>query len=378
MRLETIDARKPDARHETIDESHASRLIRPRVSGLTSSVLWPEVKLGEILRLFHGKAIQANATGCCPVYGSNGKIGRCDSGLYDNAIIIGRVGAYCGSVAREKGTFWASDNTIVCRAVDDVADTDFCYYLLKDLRLNNYAGGTAQPLITQGIIKQIEIPLPPLTIQRRIADILSAYDDLIENNRCRIAILEETARLAYRKWFGGEVGRKTTLGTIAPFVRGKVITQKNAIPGKVPVVAGGLEPAYFHNEANTSNPVITISGSGANAGFTRMYFEPIWASDCSWCDRTKARWLYFAYCYLKENGESLRNLQQGAAQPHVYPKDINALVVMLPDSDDVLDAFELSVSPLFEQCGVLQKQSAALAAARDKLLPRLMKGGVCL
>ena len=66
-------------------------------------------------------------------------------------------------------------------------------------------------------------------------------------------------------------------------------------------------------------------------------------------------------------------MQQGAAQPHVYPKDINALVVMRPDSDDVLDAFELVVSPFFEQCGVLQKQSVALAAARDMLLPRMMK-----
>lgn len=375
MRLETIDARKPDARHETIDESHASRLIRPRVSGLTSSVLWPKVKLGEILRLFHGKAIQANATGCCPVYGSNGKIGRCDSGLYDNAIIIGRVGAYCGSVAREKGTFWASDNTIVCRAVDDVADTDFCYYLLKDLRLNNYARGTAQPLITQGIIKQIEIPLPPLTIQRRIAGILSAYDDLIENNRRRIAILEETARLTYRKWFGGsEQCRTATIGKIAPFARGKVITQKNAVYGKVPVVAGGLDPAYFHNVANTGAPVITISGSGANAGFTRMYFEPIWASDCSWCDKSKTKCFYFAYCFLKDNADALRNLQQGAAQPHVYPKDINALEIVLPKSNDMLDNFEANVEPLFSQCGVLAKQSVALAAARDMLLPILMKG----
>jgi type I restriction enzyme S subunit len=328
-----------------------------------------------MLRLFHGKAIQANETGCYPVYGSNGEIGRCDSGLYNNAIIIGRVGAYCGSVAREKCTFWASDNTIVCRAVDDVADTDFCYYLLKDLRLNNYAGGTAQPLITQGIIKRIQISLPSLPVQRRIADILSAYDDLIENNRRRIAILEEAARLAYRKWFGGaEQGRTAMLGEIAPFVRGKVITQKNAVHGKVPVVAGGLDPAYSHNVANTGVPVITISGSGANAGFTRMYFEPIWASDCSWCDKSKTKYFYFSYCFLKDNADALRNLQQGAAQPHVYPKDINALEVALPKSDDLLDNFEESVEPLFSQCGVLAKQNTALVTARDMLLPRLMKG----
>ena len=246
----------------------------------------------------------------------------------------------------------------------------FFYYAIKNIDLSNYFYARHFKYL-----KASNIPLPSLSVQRRIADILSAYDDLIENNRRRIAILEETARLTYRKWFGGsEQFRTVTLGEIAPFVRGKVITQKNAAYGKVPVVAGGLDPAYFHNVANTGAPVITISGSGANAGFTRMYFEPIWASDCSWCDKSKTKCFYFAYCFLKDNADALRNLQQGAAQPHVYPKDINALEIVLPKSDDLLDNFEESVEPLFSQCGVLAKQNTALASARDMLLPRLMKG----
>ena len=63
--------------------------------------------------------------------------------------------------------------------------------------------GCAVPIINKGDFESFQIPLPPLPVQRRIADVLSAYDDLIENNRRRIAILEEAARLAYRKWFGG-------------------------------------------------------------------------------------------------------------------------------------------------------------------------------
>ena len=233
--------------------------------------------------------------------------------------------------------------------------------------------GVAQDNLSKDKLLSIKFCVPDLPVQRRIADVLSAYDDLIENNRRRIAILEETARLAYRKWFGeAEQGRTATLGEIAPFVRGKVITRKSATYGKVPVVAGGLDPAYFHDTANTGAPVITISGSGANAGFTRMYFEPIWASDCSWCDKSKAKWFYFVYCFLKDNADAILNLQQGAAQPHVYPKDINALEVVLPKSDDLLDNFEESVEPLFSQCGVLSKQNASLAVARDMLLPRLM------
>ena len=77
---------------------------------------------------------------------------------------------------------------------------------------------------------------------------------------------------------------------------------------------------------------------------------------------------------MKDNADAILNLQQGAAQPHVYPKDINALDVVLPKSDDLLDKFESTVEPFFNQCGMLAKQSAALAGARDMLLPRLMKG----
>ena len=259
---------------------------------------------------------------------------------------------------------------------DEKCDVRYVKYLFDtqlQTALKQLSQGVAQDNLSKDKLLSIKFCVPDLIVQRRIAEILSAYDDLIENNRRRIAILEETARLTYRKWFGGaEQGRTAMLGEIAPFVRGKVMTQKNAVHGKVPVVAGGLDPAYFHNVANAGAPVITISGSGANAGFTRMYFEPIWASDCSWCDKSKTKCFYFAYCFLKDNADALRNLQQGAAQPHVYPKDINALEVALPKSDDLLDDFEEVVEPMFSQCGVLAKQNAALAAARDMLLPRLM------
>ncbi len=289
--------------------------------------------------------------------------------------MIGTVGE-CALV-KEQPDFAIKNLAVFKMGGDELRAQWLYYYLMSPLgqgQLRANHKGVSQQFISLTQLRNLEIPLPPLPIRRRITDILSAYDDLIENNRRRIAILEETARLAYRKWFGEKEDiRATTLGEIASFVRGKVITQKSAIPGRVPVVAGGLEPAYYHNASNTGSPVITISGSGANAGFTRMYFEPIWASDCSWCDKATAKWFYFAYCFLKDNADSLRNLQQGAAQPHVYPKDINALAVALPISDTVLNRFESAVEPLFEQCGVLSKQNTALASARDMLLPRLMK-----
>lgn len=372
-----------------------------RASGLTSRAPWPKVKLEAI-----GKVI----TGMTPptkhqaYYGDDylfvtpsdlgfdsyfiSKTERCVSQQgyekYRNRFIPAMstmytcIGSTIGKIGLSRETVLTNQqiNSII---PNDAHDARFVYYLMRSLtnEIRALNAGCAVPIINKGDFENIDVPLVPLPVQRRIADILSAYDDLIENNRRRIAILEETARLAYRKWFcGAEQGRTATLGEIAPFVRGKVITQKNAVRGKVPVVAGGLDPAYFHNMANTGAPVITISGSGANAGFTRMYFEPIWASDCSWCDKSKTKCFYFVYCFLKDNADALRNLQQGAAQPHVYPRDINALEVALPKSDDLLGDFEEVVEPLFSQCGVLAKQNATLAAARDMLLPRLMKGNV--
>lgn len=363
---------------------------------------WEKVRIGDVCRLIPGFAFKSSDlvndgipvvkignitdtytvnvdTQCClPKEKYHSQLDKFR--LFHKDIVVAMTGATAGKMGRMSldADTYVLLNQRVLKILPEKIDSDFFWATVANQkyrrRFYELGIGAAQPNFSATQLGTIEIPFPPLPVQRRIAGILSAYDDLIEVNRHRIANLEATARLAYRKWFGGtEDIRTTTLGEIAPFVRGRMITQKNAIPGHVPVVAGGLEPAYYHNAPNTGSPVITISGSGANAGFTRMYFEPIWASDCSWCDKATAKWFYFVYCFLKDNADSLRNLQQGAAQPHVYPKDINALAVALPISNTVLNKFESAVEPLFEQCGVLSKQNTALASARDMLLPRLMK-----
>lgn len=157
--------------------------------------------LEDLVQFSSGKSINPGGEGIYPVYGANGIIGASDDHLYEGAIILGRVGAYCGSVAYCPSKFWASDNTIIVEPRPDRVDTQYVYYLLKDANLNRHAGGAAQPLLTQSRLKPLEFSLPPLPIQRRIAAILSAYDDLIENNTHRIAILEEMARRLYEEWF---------------------------------------------------------------------------------------------------------------------------------------------------------------------------------
>jgi len=121
--------------------------------------------------------------------------------MYSNAIILGRVGAYCGSVEYCKGPFCASDNTIVVAPCADRLNVLFGYYLLRDANLNRHAGGAAQPLLTQSRLRPLEFAVPGLDQQDRIASILSAYDDLIQNNTRRIAILEDMARRIFEEWF---------------------------------------------------------------------------------------------------------------------------------------------------------------------------------
>ena len=159
------------------------------------------LQLGEVVRFGNGKAIKPGGEGRYPVYGSNGIIGGCDEFRYETGVIIGRVGAYCGSVAYCPEKFWASDNTLVVFPASERFDTKFLFYLLTDAKLSRYAGGAAQPLVTQTVLKQVEVTVPALLVQCRIAGILSAYDELIENNQRRIQILETMARALYREWF---------------------------------------------------------------------------------------------------------------------------------------------------------------------------------
>ena len=135
------------------------------------------------------------------------------------------------------------------------------------------------------------------------------------------------------------------------------------------------DQVYYHNEANTTAPVITVSGSGANAGFARMYFEDVFASDCSFADSGSTQYLFFVYCFLKENKSQLDALQKGSAQPHVYAKDINAMV-MKSIPKQRLEQFCGIVKPYFEMMGNLEKQSKSAVEARDRLLPKLMSGEI--
>ena len=279
-------------------------------------------------------------------------------------------------------------------------DKGKCYpkYIYYQLRspfigrwLETISIGATMPSLNTGLLSGIEISLPTIDAQMRIAEVLSSYDDLIENNQKQIKLLDEAAQRLYKEWFvdlrfpGHETTPITdgipegwgegTLVDLAVFKRGKTITKGQVNEGNVPVVAGGLEPAYYHDTPNTDAPVITVSGSGANAGFTRMYHTKVWASDCSYIDVSVTQDIAWIFCFLKENKASIDSMQKGAAQPHVYAKDINAMKAVIP-CDSLMEQFRTAVEPMFSKIGKLETQIKQLAEARDRLLPKLMNGEI--
>ena len=138
------------------------------------------VELGDIIHFKNGKK-RPSFEGTIPVYGGNGVMSYTAHHNYENCIIIGRVGAYCGSVYYEPQKCWVSDNAIAALPNKSM-DVYYTYYLLKGLRLNTRHIGTSQPLLTQEILNRIECRIPPLIDQRKIASILKSIDKKIAVN----------------------------------------------------------------------------------------------------------------------------------------------------------------------------------------------------
>jgi len=126
---------------------------------------------------------------------------------------------------------------------------------------------------------------------------------------------------------------EVALGDVCDVLRGTTVTQAQTISGDVPVVAGGTGPTYFCNTANRDAGVVTISASGANAGYVNYWDEPIFASDCSTVEssdtsRTDIRFMFHQLKYLQPRFQA--SLRKGAAQPHVYAKDIAKISIGHP------------------------------------------------
>ncbi|MEP7042533.1 MAG: restriction endonuclease subunit S [Dokdonella sp.] len=353
-----------------------------------------QMLLGEIVRFGNGKAIKPGGEGAYPVFGSNGVIGGGNEFRHENGVVIGRVGAYCGAVVYCRGKFWASDNTLVAYPATEQIDTQFLYYLLADANLSRYAGGAAQPLVTQTVLKQVEVRVPSLAVQKRIVGILSAYDELIENSQRRIKILESMARALYREWFvhfrfpghenhprvasplgeipqGWEIKK---LGNVADISWGDTSTTKASYVdvGYPAYSASGSDGKLEHYDFDRTG--IVLSAIGAQCGKT-------WLARGKWsCIKNTIRFwskdesTSTEFLFIATEGQEFWP-RRGAAQPFISQGDAERIDLLTPDSAN-MKCFSKFTAATLEQIAMLSLQIQNLRRTRDLLLPRLLSGQI--
>ena len=158
----------------------------------------------------------------------------------------------------------------------------------------------------------------------KLTDLIE-FDRTAFNLALKTSIEKKTEEVTYKEGIIVDV-----LGNVCEIQKGTAITSAEIQDGEYKVVAGGVDFAYMHNKYNRPENVITISASGANAGYVNFWTEKIFASDCTTIIGKSYEETYFIYYYLKANQAMLFDLQKGSAQPHVYPNDIKQIKIPLP------------------------------------------------
>ena len=269
---------------------------------------------------------------------------------------------------------------IIVRPDEEKIDPLYLGYALKAQQVKIEGlqeGSTGQTeLNRQRLLNDIIIQFPESRkLQQDISRLFFSLDEKIENNKKINHHLEEMATSIFENMFPNVSSGKSTIGNYIIPKRGKNLLSKDAIVGKVPVVAGGLQPSTFHNIANTKSPVLTISASGANAGYVNLWHIPVWSSDSSYIDTSITDNVYFWYVMLKKRQQEIYDSQTGSAQPHIYPKHIE-IMPTIDLSEDKVSRFTKQVTPLFESIGNNIKEIGELQTLRDTLLPKLLSGEI--
>ncbi|WP_055074093.1 restriction endonuclease subunit S [Pseudanabaena sp. 'Roaring Creek'] len=260
------------------------------------------------------------------------------------------------------------------------------------------SSGSAIINVSQDSLASLKINLPPLLTQKKIASILSAYDDLIENNTRRIKILEEMAQMLYREWFvnfrfpnhenvkmveselglipeGWEVKK---LGDLVSFETGKLNSNAAIENGIYPFFTCSKEPLRT-DTYSFDTECILLAGNNANGNFHINYFNGKFdvyqrTYIIRTLDKNRASNYYF-YFAIKEQLQHLKSISIGAATKFLTMGILNNIAITL-SSQDLQRKFSGCIDSLFSQIQVLQSKNANLRKTRDLLLPKLISGEI--
>lgn len=233
------------------------------------------------------------------------------------------------------GKFNVNNHAHLIRGEENL--TEWFYYFFNHRELTPFLTrqGAGRYKLTKESLAKMPVLLPPVSEQRRIATILSTWDVAIAKEQQLIEALQTRHRALTQqllsgkrrlKRFKGEM-KEVRLGEVCKISKGKALSSYQIVEGEYPVIAGGKTSPYSHNSF-THEKVITISASGAYAGFASFHLDKIWASDCSVIEAIEnisdINYLNFQTQFIQP---VLYGLQAGGAQPHVFPKDISRIKI---------------------------------------------------
>ncbi|MCY7277649.1 MAG: restriction endonuclease subunit S [Phormidesmis sp. CAN_BIN44] len=342
---------------------------------------WTDTALGEILQFQRGFDItkKEQENGIFPVVSSSGITS------YHNkakgkapGVVIGRKGTL-GTVHYVNSDYWAHDTTLWVKDFKGNLPK-FIYYFLKVMHLENYDTGASNPTLNRNHIHKIKLKCPSLPIQKKIAAVLSAYDDLIENNDRRIALLEKMAEEIYREWFirmrfpGHEQAifhkgipeswRLRKLEDIVELAYGKALKEEDRIPGDYPVFgSSGIVGTHKGYLVKAPGIILGRKGNVGSIHWSEQRFYPI---DTVYYIKSNLSF-YFLFFLL----QSLNFINNDAAVPGLNRKQAYANTFYLPPQP-LIEKYAETAKDTFDCKNNLRKQNEILKQTRDLLLTRLI------
>jgi type I restriction enzyme S subunit len=273
----------------------------------------------------------------------------------------------------------------------EAIDPEFLYYLLNSPNYKaqvraSATGATVRHSAPKRICECNVLVPDSVSEQRQVAQMLSAYDDLIATNQRRIALLEQAGRLLYREWFvqlrfpgcesvqrSSELPagwRRGTLDQLMFLQRGFDLPNGARLPGDVPVYAStGING--FHNEARALGPGV-VTGRSGTLGQVHYVAEDYWPLNTAlWVKEFRLVSPCLAYFVLSEM--DLAQFNSGASVPTLDRKTVHQADVLIPPAS-VVEQFDHVVQPMFDEIQALRSHVTRTAKARDLLLPKLMSG----
>lgn len=308
--------------------------------------------------------------------------------LYSRRGDVGR----CAHVTKKEEGWLCGTGCLRVTIDSEKADSRFVFFQLQHPDtigwVEKHAVGATMLNLNTTILSSVPIRLPALEIQKRIADILSAYDDLIENNQKQIKLLEEAAQRLYKEWFvdlrfpGHENTKivdgvpegwsRTNINEILTFHRGYDLTKNEMKAGRYPVV-GSTTVIGYHNEFKIKGPGI-VTGRSGSLGKYQFIWDNFWPHNTSlYISDYKDHNIFFVYSLLQT--VDFASLNNGGAIPTLNRNVLSNIEVIEP-TDELQEMFAKIAEPQYQKIKNLEKQNNQLKMARDALLPKLMSGEV--